>query len=118
MLAVTVVRERSTHPAPITIGVRPALSFEAFYVANERRLFRALFVLTGSRDQAEDLTQQAFCRVWERWGRSRCGPSRQKPSCAASSPVQPCWQKRVVWRLRNPARSLTYAVPPNIVRTW
>jgi RNA polymerase sigma-70 factor (ECF subfamily) len=66
---VSVVRERSTHPAPIAVGVRPALSFEGFYMANERRLFRALFVLTGSRDQAEDLAQQAFCRVWERWGR-------------------------------------------------
>jgi RNA polymerase sigma-70 factor (ECF subfamily) len=64
-----VAQERSTHPAPITVGVRPALSFEGFYMANERRLFRALFVLTGSRDAAEDLAQQAFCRVWERWGR-------------------------------------------------
>lgn len=36
-------------------------------MANERRLFRALYVLTGSRDEAEDLAQHAFCRVWERW---------------------------------------------------
>jgi RNA polymerase sigma-70 factor, ECF subfamily len=69
VLAVAVAQERSTHPAPITVGVRPALSFEGFYMANERRLFRALFVLTGSRDTAEDLAQQAFCRVWERWGK-------------------------------------------------
>jgi RNA polymerase sigma-70 factor (ECF subfamily) len=67
VLAVSVAQERSTHPAPITVGVRPALSFEGFYMANERRLFRALFVLTGSRDTAEDLAQQAFCKVWERW---------------------------------------------------
>ena len=38
-------------------------------MANERRLFRALYVLTGSRDEAEDLAQHAFCRVWERWDR-------------------------------------------------
>jgi RNA polymerase sigma factor (sigma-70 family) len=69
VLALSVVSERSTHPAPIAVGVRPALPFEDFYLANERRLFRALFVLTGSRDQAEELAQQAFCRVWERWGR-------------------------------------------------
>ncbi len=67
MLAAIVVRERSTSSAPIAIGASTALSFEAFYLANERRLFRALYVLTGSRDQAEDLAQQAFCRVWERW---------------------------------------------------
>jgi RNA polymerase sigma-70 factor, ECF subfamily len=69
VLALAVAQERSTHPAPITVGVRRTLSFEGFYMANERRLFRALFVLTGSRDTAEDLAQQAFCRVWERWGR-------------------------------------------------
>ena len=69
MLAVSVVHERSTHPAPITVGVRPALSFEGFYLANERRLFRALYVLTASREQAEDLSQHAFCKVWERWDR-------------------------------------------------
>ena len=51
-------------------GRRPhPLSFEAFYLANERRLFRALVVLTGSRHEAEDLAQLAFCRVWERWHR-------------------------------------------------
>ena len=66
-MAATVARERSTSPAPITIGASTALSFEGFYLANERRLFRALYVLTGSRDQAEDLAQHAFCRVWERW---------------------------------------------------
>ena len=69
MLAVAVVPEHSTHSAPIAVGVRPALSFEGFYLANERRLFRALFVYTGSRYESEDLAQQAFCRVWERWGR-------------------------------------------------
>jgi RNA polymerase sigma-70 factor (ECF subfamily) len=69
VLAATVVRERSTSSAPISIGVPTALSFEGFYLANERRLFRALFVLTGSRDHAEDLAQHAFCRVWERWDR-------------------------------------------------
>jgi len=68
-LAATVVRERSTSSAPISIGVPTALSFEGFYMANERRLFRALYVLTGSREQAEDLAQHAFCRVWERWDR-------------------------------------------------
>ena len=66
-MAATVVHERSTSSAPISVGVPTTLSFEGFYMANERRLFRALFVLTGSRDQAEDLAQQAFCRVWERW---------------------------------------------------
>ena len=69
MLAVSVAPERSTHTAPIAVGVGTALSFEGFYLANERRLYRALYVLTSSRDEAEDLAQHAFCRVWERWDR-------------------------------------------------
>jgi RNA polymerase sigma-70 factor, ECF subfamily len=69
VLAVSVAREHSTPSTPVVIGVPAALSFESFYLANERRLFRALFVLTGSRDEAEDLAQHAFCRVWERWDR-------------------------------------------------
>jgi RNA polymerase sigma-70 factor, ECF subfamily len=69
VLAVSVAPERSTHTAPISVSVGTALSFEGFYMANERRLFRALYVLTGSRDEAEDLAQHAFCRVWERWDR-------------------------------------------------
>jgi RNA polymerase sigma-70 factor, ECF subfamily len=69
VLALSVASERSTHTAPITVGVGSALSFEGFYQANERRLFRALTVLTGSREEAEDLAQHAFCRVWERWDR-------------------------------------------------
>src|SRR5690625_4189274 len=44
-------------------------AFDAFYVANERRLFRALYVATGDRHEAEDVMQTAFVKVWERWGR-------------------------------------------------
>jgi RNA polymerase sigma-70 factor (ECF subfamily) len=69
VLAVTVVHDRSTSSAPITIGAPAALSFEGFYLANERRLLRALFVLTGDPHESEDLAQLAFCRVWERWDR-------------------------------------------------
>jgi RNA polymerase sigma factor (sigma-70 family) len=69
VLALSVAPERSTQAASISVGVGSALSFEGFYLANERRLFRALYVLTGSRDEAEDLAQHAFLRVWERWDR-------------------------------------------------
>jgi RNA polymerase sigma factor (sigma-70 family) len=69
VLVLSVAHERVSEPAPIAVGVGPALSFEAFYMANERRLFRALYVLTSDRHEAEDLAQLAFCKVWERWGR-------------------------------------------------
>jgi RNA polymerase sigma-70 factor (ECF subfamily) len=43
--------------------------FEEFFEAERDRLFRALFAITGSRQEAEDISQEAFVRVWERWDR-------------------------------------------------
>jgi RNA polymerase sigma-70 factor, ECF subfamily len=65
-LDLTVLAEQPAVPAAL-VGREGALSFESFYVANERRLFRALFVVTGNRHEAEDLMQTAFCKVLERW---------------------------------------------------
>jgi RNA polymerase sigma-70 factor (ECF subfamily) len=44
-------------------------SFEAFYDAEGRTLFRRLWLVTGNRAEAEELMQDAFLRVWERWER-------------------------------------------------
>ena len=42
-------------------------SFEDFFLDQRDRLFQILSVITGSRQEAEDLSQEAFARVWERW---------------------------------------------------
>lgn len=47
---------------------RPA-SFEDFFEAERVRLYRVLFAITRSRQEAEDISQDAFLRVWERWDR-------------------------------------------------
>jgi len=44
-----------------------APTFECFYAANARRLFTALCLVTGDRFEAEEITQEAFVRVWQRW---------------------------------------------------
>ena len=44
-------------------------TFEQFFEAERRRLFRALYVMTGSAHEAEELAQDAFLKVWERWER-------------------------------------------------
>ena len=41
--------------------------FEAFYENTHSRLYTALCLVTGSRHEAEDVMQEAFVRVWERW---------------------------------------------------
>ena len=50
-------------------GLRIALSFEEFFEAEHRRLFRALLLVTHDSAEADDLLQEAFIRVWERWDR-------------------------------------------------
>ena len=42
-------------------------TFEGFFEDQKERLLRILSVITGSRAEAEDLAQEAFTRVFERW---------------------------------------------------
>jgi RNA polymerase sigma factor (sigma-70 family) len=46
-------------------------SFDEFVEAVNVRLFRALYLVTGSRYEAEEVMQEAFLAVWERWERVR-----------------------------------------------
>ncbi|HZD17493.1 MAG TPA: sigma factor, partial [Actinomycetota bacterium] len=52
----------------IAVG-ETAPSFEDFYEATFRRLFTALSLITGDRHEAEEIAQDAFVRVFERWDR-------------------------------------------------
>jgi len=42
-------------------------SFEDFFELEQERLLRLLWMVTGSLQEAEDIVQEAFLRVWERW---------------------------------------------------
>jgi len=44
-------------------------SFEEFFARERDRLFRVMLLTTYDRSEAEELTQDAFLRVWERWDR-------------------------------------------------
>ena len=43
--------------------------FEDFYLATYRRLFTALCLVTGNRDEAQEVMQDAYLRMFERWDR-------------------------------------------------
>jgi RNA polymerase sigma-70 factor (ECF subfamily) len=58
-------RQSAWNDAP-TMAEPPA-SFEELFHSERDRLFRLLCVITGSRHEAEDIAQEAFARVWERW---------------------------------------------------
>ena len=44
-------------------------SFEEFFGTEHARLFGALCLVTGDRHEAEEVMQDAFLRLWERWDR-------------------------------------------------
>ena len=42
--------------------------FDDFFEDEHDRLFKALYFVTGNRHDAEELMQDAFLKLWERWG--------------------------------------------------
>jgi len=44
-------------------------SFEELFLDEHDRLYRALYFVTGSSADAEELMQDAFLKLWERWDR-------------------------------------------------
>ena len=57
-----VVELRRDREAPVTTS-----SFDELFVDHHDRLYRALYFVTGSREDAEELMQDAFLKLWERW---------------------------------------------------
>lgn len=52
-------------------GEGPAVpaSFTDFFLDAHERLYRALYFVTGNPHDAEELMQDAFMKLWERWDR-------------------------------------------------
>jgi RNA polymerase sigma-70 factor (ECF subfamily) len=46
-----------------------AREFSAFFADEYRRLFQALVLISGDRFEADDVAQESFVRVFERWDR-------------------------------------------------
>ena len=59
--------EPTSLSAASEVGMTP--SFEDFFIAEHERLFKALYMLTGDRFEADDLAQEALLRAYERWDR-------------------------------------------------
>jgi len=48
---------------------RDGTAFDAFYSASWGRLFGQAYLLSGDRETAQDLTQEALMRTWRHWDR-------------------------------------------------
>jgi RNA polymerase sigma factor (sigma-70 family) len=64
MEEVVVTAERRRERAP----ERPN-DFEVFFERHQGPLFRALWLVTRNRHEAEEIMQDAFLNVWQRWDR-------------------------------------------------
>jgi RNA polymerase sigma factor (sigma-70 family) len=64
------VKTAAADPAATHEGV----AFATFFQDEHARLFRALRLLTRHRQDAEEVMQDAFLRVWERWDRVSLHP--------------------------------------------
>lgn len=52
-----------------TTDVDALVAFEEFFEAERGRLFGAVYLLTGNVEDAEEIVQDAFLALWERWDR-------------------------------------------------
>ncbi|HUL84590.1 MAG TPA: SigE family RNA polymerase sigma factor [Actinomycetota bacterium] len=51
------------------LGAVETVGFEEFFAAEHARLYSALCAVTGNTQEAEEIMQEAFLRLWERWER-------------------------------------------------
>ncbi len=72
-----------TEPSPAEAPA-PTGRLEDLYVRNAPGALRLAYFLTGNRELAEDLVQEAFVRVAGRFRISAC-PTRSTPTCAGRS---------------------------------
>jgi RNA polymerase sigma-70 factor (sigma-E family) len=59
----------------VAVASETGPEFEDFFRLEYPRLVRALYLVTGTRVEAEDLAQEAMARVFERWERLRASQS-------------------------------------------
>jgi RNA polymerase sigma factor (sigma-70 family) len=62
------VPESSRHNGPSRPFPQGA-RFDEFVADEHERLYKALYFVAGSREDAEDISQEAFMKLWERWDR-------------------------------------------------
>jgi RNA polymerase sigma-70 factor (ECF subfamily) len=68
------IRRGSRKPAVPVEEPQGTRGFEAFFEEQHARFFSALCFATGDAVEAEEIMQEAFVRIWERWERVREHP--------------------------------------------
>ena len=61
--------EQATVPADLETEIAAPLTFESFFLDEHRQLRAAVWLIVRDTHEAEEIVQDAFVRVWERWER-------------------------------------------------
>jgi RNA polymerase sigma-70 factor, ECF subfamily len=79
--------------------------FDAFYASASRRVLLHVYAVCGDLGDAQDITQEAFARAWQRW-----------PTVSAYGNPEH-WVRKVAWRLaaRRWFTAQTRLGPPDTV---
>jgi RNA polymerase sigma-70 factor, ECF subfamily len=67
-----VMDDQHTRMAPLPQGIATVpetSSFDVFFEREAATLFRRLYAVTGDGSEAEEIMQDAFLAIWERWDR-------------------------------------------------
>lgn len=92
------------------------LSFEEFFQAEHVRLARALYLLTGSAAEADELTQEAMVRVYERWERVRQMDSPQGYLFRTAMNLHRSRLRRLATRARHIVEAAPSPDPADVVQ--
>src|SRR3954468_4779302 len=67
--------------------MKDSAGFDAFYAATQRRVQHQMYAMTGNLADAQELTQEAYARAWQRW------------SSVSGFDDPEAWVRTVAWRL-------------------
>ena len=71
----------------MSVGMRTPDDFDAFYADTGRRVLLHVYAVCGDLGDAQDITQEAYARAWQRWS----------TVSAYDNPEH--WVRKVAWRL-------------------
>src|SRR5438093_902750 len=103
------MRRVSSNTTPTEIELEPTGSdFETFFRAEHLRLVKALYLVTGNAHEADELSQEAFLKVWERWERVR---AMDDPTGYLYRTAMNAFRSRVRRALAAARRAVTFGEP-------
>jgi RNA polymerase sigma factor (sigma-70 family) len=91
------------------VGPRHVADFEAFFAVHHAALFRALWLVTRNRHEAEEVMQDAFLALWPRWESVATGPD---PVGYLYTTAMNVWRSRLR-RAAVAVRKAVHQIPPD-----